>query len=132
MNRRRSVPWLWLRRGWLHLLLPLALLLAQSAGLRHGVLHPHAAHVPGSAGLHLSAGAAVSGATASAVDHHEEGSALCRLVDHLGHADLLPTATVTVAQAARPPLAPAIAPAGAAPCTTTAYEARGPPATAQS
>lgn len=127
MDRRRGM-----RRSWLQLLLAVVLLLAQSAGLRHGVLHPHAGLGQGAAGLQSSAGHAAPGAAEAAVAHHEDGSALCRLVDHLGHADLLPTTTLVVLQAARPPLPPAAPCAGATPCTTTAYEARGPPATALS
>lgn len=135
---RRVAPRLprtaWLRRAWLHLLVPLVLLLAQSAGLRHGVLHPHAAgpalHARALQGA--AAGDAGHGAATAGAAHHEDGSALCRLIDHLGHADLLPTAASVAVQVARPPLAAARSPAGATPCTTTAYEARGPPATALS
>ncbi|MCR5869008.1 hypothetical protein [Aquincola sp. J276] len=122
------------RRAWLHLLLPLVLLLAQSAGLRHGVLHPHAGGpAPQARALQGAAsGEAGHGAAASGAAHHEDGSALCRLIDHLGHADLLPTAAAVAVQVARPPLSPAASPVGATPCTTTVYEARGPPTTALS
>lgn len=123
-------PAAWLRRGWLHLLLPLALLAAQSLGLLHGVLHPHAGMGSGAAGLHAAATGA--GSHPAGVVHHDDGSALCRLVDHLGHADLLPPPVPALLQAARPPLAPAPVPQGVALSLTTAYDARGPPATATS
>lgn len=98
----------------LHALLLAALLLfAQGQGLAH-----HVVHGQGSSAAH----------TPEWLDGHEEGSAECRLVDQLGHADLaLGTAAslpaVPVAEAA-----PAAQPAPAPGCTLAlAYRARAPP-----
>jgi hypothetical protein len=99
----------------------LALLLAQALGLAHGIAHPNAQ------GLALVA-ASQAGHDHAHGDHaHDEGSAQCRLIDQLTHADLLvapPPATV-------PDLSPAPLPAFAAQ-RAPALEAerpraRGPP-----
>lgn len=113
----------------LHALVLAALLLAaQGLGLAHRAVHgqggggPQAAHA-------ADAGHAVHGGHAAAwLDGHDDGSANCRLIDQLGHADL----------AFGTPLGLLDAPAGAAAvpgCTTPAqgrtpsraYQARAPP-----
>ena len=122
----------WLRRAQLrlqlHLLLPLALLAAQTLGLWHGVVHPHAAggalqaavaHAQAAHGQPAHAGASLA--------QHDDGSALCRLVDHLAHADMLVAAPLGVLPAAVHGLATAPTPPGVAASTCTPYEARGPP-----
>jgi hypothetical protein len=103
----------WMRP--LHALLLAALLLAaQGLGLAHHVAHAQGGLATAHAGPWL--------------DGHDDGSADCRLVDQLGHADLafgalaaLPPATVSTAPPAvcsrsAQPLAPA-----------RPYQARAPP-----
>ena len=121
MKRRFFAPTL--LRAWL---LATLLLAAQAAGLAHRVLH-----APGQAPGHASGGAtAASVATAAAAwgGSHAPGTADCRLIDQLAHADVLcgaapaaealPPAT-TVVLAALPQAVPAR--------TTAAYLARAPP-----
>jgi len=97
-HRRLALAWL----------LAAALLLAQTLGLAHQVLH-----APG-------------GAQDTALFGHHDG-ADCQLFDHLGHGDAL------AATALLPlPQAPAAAPAaalqpGIAQACSTAYSARAPP-----
>lgn len=109
------------------LALCLALLLAQTLGLLHGVAHPHAGHAPA---LQQLVGSASASATTPSVAQHEDGSALCRLVDHLAHADVLPAAPPVLAEAQAHDSLPTAAPAGIAARPTSPYEARGPPAIA--
>ncbi len=100
---------------WLHAtLLVLLLLAAQAAGLAHRV-----AHAPG------AAQAAAHGHFAAV---HDEGSAECRLIDQLAHADGLcgdaPAATAAaVGGTSAAVLAPRVVAAGPA----AAYLARAPP-----
>ena len=122
----------WLRRAQLrlqfHLLLPLALLAAQTLGLWHGVVHPHAAggalqaavaHAQAAHGQPAHAGASLA--------QHDDGSALCRLADHLAHADMLVAAPLGVLPATVHGLATAPTPRGTGASTCSPYEARGPP-----
>jgi hypothetical protein len=107
--KRRAAP------TWLHAtLLALLLLAAQAAGLAHRV-----AHAPGTA---------TAAAQQAWAPDHEHGSAECRLVDQLAHADLLcggaPPATVVLRHATAAP-APALRSIAAGPAA--AYLARAPP-----
>lgn len=113
----------WPRRALLYLLLPLALLAAQTLGLWHGVLHPHAG---GGATQHDRAVAA-----GTSLAHHDDGSALCRLIDHLAHADVLLAAPIAALVAPAHGSLPVHAPTGLAASTASPYEARGPPAPLQ-
>ena len=126
--------------------LSLALLLAQAVGLHHAVAHGGAVlqgsvgWAPGSsAGLLLSAvdkdhhqpadeparGAASTGAFHA---DHAAGDAQCRLVDQLGHAELLwlslPTTWVVPVDRPAPLAAEPASPPDAA---RVPYQARGPP-----
>lgn len=113
MKRRFLAPTV--LRAWL---LATLLLAAQAAGLAHRVLH-----APGATGATNAAQAAAAWGGS-----HEPGSADCRLIDQLAHADLLcgaaaasatlPKATATVV-AALPQSVP-VRPAAA-------YLARAPP-----
>lgn len=122
----------WPRRALLYLLLPLALLAAQTLGLWHGVLHPHAggfashSHAGGVAGHHHQTAAA-----GASLAHHDDGSALCRLVDHLAHADVLLAAPIAALVAPAHGSLPVHAPTDLAASAASPYEARGPPAPAQ-
>lgn len=143
LTPRRRAPGTW-QAWWLAALL----LAAQGLGLWHGVEHggPHPpgrlharAQVPGD--MHgqvhghvhrvaheASASSPVPDSPAFWPDGHEPGSAECRLVDALAHADVLCLAEaaapspspVTRAAAVRRWAAPAAAPAAA-------YRARAPP-----
>lgn len=133
-HARRPGAAAWLRQAQLRLqlLLPLALLAAQTLGLWHGVVHPHAA------GGALEAAVASAQAADGQVTHagaslgqHDDGSALCRLVDHLAHADMLVAAPVVALPAAVHGAATAPTPQGVAAATCSPYEARGPPGPAQ-
>ena len=137
-------------------LLAALLLAAQALGLAHGVAHglPQGptpasvltgaalaptgqlaagdvhAHAHAHAHAHEHAGSAAVGAT-SDVAGHQAGSADCRLIDQLAHADALcgsaslPTGQPRAAATSAAALLPAL-PAGNA----AAYLARGPPAAA--
>jgi hypothetical protein len=121
-----------------------ALLLAQGLGLAHRIAHDPSHHAVERAATGPQIGAAAWSAVAVAVhahgpaceehrDHpafhgHEEGSAECRLLDTLVHADALVTASTEL---------PVLPPCGdtAGPTATAwdsqhrlAYSARGPPA----
>ena len=92
-------------------LLAAALLLAQTLGLAHQVLH-----APG----------VLSGDQGSALFGHHDG-AECQLFDHLSHGDMLVAAALPL-----PPDRPATAPdgtvrAGVAHGCSTVYSARAPP-----
>lgn len=81
----------------------------------HAVHHDHDHHHDPAPGLNLA-------------DGHEAGGAECRLVDQLGHADLLWSAQAPAGQAAHrgpAPQACAAAPRAAAPAAS--YQARAPP-----
>lgn len=121
----------WPRRALLYLLLPLALLAAQTLGLWHGVVHPHAA----SGALRAAIASAQAGhgpahQAGASLGHHDDGSALCRLVDHLAHADALLAAPAVVLPAVVHALATTPVLRGLAASTSSPYEARGPPASA--
>jgi hypothetical protein len=99
----------------------LALLLAQGIGLAHGIAHPHSrGGLPAAQPL-----LAVDADTPAA---HDDGSAQCRLLDQLAHADLLPALPALAA-----PLLPAEAcglgavPQGAPRLLAWRLRARGPP-----
>ena len=100
--------------------LVLLLLAAQALGLAHRVAH--APGLPGGALAHVAAAAHAS---------HEAGSAECRLVDQLAHADalcgsmVLPPAPLRTADTGHAVARPALTVGSAA-----AYLARGPPASA--
>lgn len=107
-----------LLRAWM---LAALLLAAQAAGLAHRL-----AHAPGLPGSTLAKAAAATAAAAGA--SHEAGSADCRLIDQLAHADVLCTPAVTLA------LLPQHADAAALPAqqaraaaTPAGYLARAPP-----
>ncbi len=106
---RRAAP------TWLHAtLLALLLLAAQAAGLAHRI-----AHAPG---------AASTAAYKHWSPEHEQGSADCRLIDQLAHADGLcgdasPTTAAAPADTPAPVPALRFVAAGAA----AAYLARAPP-----
>lgn len=113
MKRRFFAPTV--LRAWL---LATLLLAAQAAGLAHRVLH--AAGAPG--------GTSAAQAVAAWGGSHQPGSADCRLIDQLAHADLLcgaaaapatlPTATATVV---------AVLPQSLPARPAAAYLARAPP-----
>lgn len=108
MTRRFSIA------SWQAWLLAALLLAAQAAGLAHRVAH-------GSGGVAHAAQKAFSAS-------HDEGSAECRLIDQLTHADALcggdaPAATVLAASAADPSRPAARLSEGA----PAAYLARAPP-----
>ena len=128
------------------LLLAALLLLAQAAGLAHRVAHggapPADAHWVGLAGP--GHGHAHADARADPRDHrhahghghgigitqHEQAGAECRLFDQLlGHADLLPAASVSCATPAAGAMPAASQPASAASSLAAAYQARAPPKT---
>lgn len=129
----------WPRRALLYLLLPLALLAAQTLGLWHGVLHPHAGGIAPHPHAGVVAHPAVTAATAHGqadarganLAHHDDGSALCRLIDHLAHADVLLAAPIAALVAPAHGSLPVHAPTGLAASTASPYEARGPPAPLQ-
>ena len=109
----RRIPALTLWRAWL---LAALLLAAQAAGLAHRVSH--------AVGHAMGQGAV---ATASGWSH-EQGSADCKLVDQLVHADALCGASAAALPARLlgvPNIVDAAQPAPAA--TTAVYLARGPP-----
>ena len=115
MKRRLSAPTL--LRAWL---LATLLLAAQAAGLAHRVLH-----APGGP---TGAGAAQGMSAASWGGTHEPGSADCRLVDQLAHADLLCGAAAALHLP--PPAAAAVAavlPQALPARPVAAYLARAPP-----
>lgn len=143
LTLRRRAPGAW-QAWWLAALL----LAAQALGLWHGVEHgapqlpgriQSQAHAPGDAhghahghvlrGVHdTAASSSAQAIPADWLDGHEHGSAECRLVDALAHADALcladfsapaPT-SATRAAAGRRWTPPAAAPAAA-------YRARAPP-----
>ena len=103
-------------RAWL---LALVLVASQAAGLAHRIVH-----APGG----LAGKTAVAKTAGLWSASHELGSADCRLIDQLAHADVL---------CAAPPAAlPVLPPADTAPApftppllavTATAYQARAPP-----
>ena len=102
------------------------LLAAQALGLAHRV-----AHAPGLPGGALAQAAAAAFVAVPAHASHEAGSAECRLIDQLAHADALcgsvglppaPLRTADTGQAVNRPAQPV----GSA----AAYLARGPPASA--
>jgi hypothetical protein len=101
-----------------------ALLLAQAIGLAHGIAHPH------SRGGLPSATAAITvadGASSWAGGMHDDGSAQCRLLDQLSHADALTPALSL--PSAPPSVQTSAAPLRVAQCARVApaYLARGPP-----
>ncbi|MEF7612398.1 hypothetical protein V4F39_00660 [Aquincola sp. MAHUQ-54] len=102
----------------------LAMLLAQTLALLHGVVHPHAGGMASQVKQVVGPAAHV----AASLAHHDDGSALCHLVDHLGHADALVPAGGLVLPASGPATAPAVLADGAALEAAAPYEARGPPA----
>lgn len=103
MTPRRRLAFAWL--------LAAALLLAQTLGLAHQVLH-----APG----------ALSGANESALFGHHDG-AECQLFDHLSHGDMLVAAALPLLPD-RPGVAPdGMAQAGVAHACSTVYSARAPP-----
>jgi hypothetical protein len=102
----------------------LALLLAQAIALAHGIAHPHSR-----GGLPFATVAATvpTGAGTWADGWHDDGSAQCRLLDQLSHADALtPTWSLPFAP---PSVQTPVVPLRAAPCArvAAAYLARGPP-----
>lgn len=100
----------------------LLLVLWQSFALFHGVVHPHA----GGGSRVAAAIAAVAPAAADPL-HHDDGSSLCRLIDHFAQPDALPVAVLLLA-AALPRVAIARAPrAGRSIAAPSAYAARAPP-----
>lgn len=95
------------------LVLAALLLAAQGLGLAHHAVHGH-----GGEAAHAAAW----------LDGHDDGSADCRLIDQLGHADLAFGATpavVGVPAGAAAPANGAAASQGQAP--SLAYQARAPP-----
>lgn len=102
----------------------LALLLAQAIGLAHGIAHPLSR-----SGLPQQTAAAVVATDASnwADQLHDAGSALCRVLDQVSHADAL-TPALSLPSLPPPALA-AAAPPPVALCARVApaYLARGPP-----
>lgn len=101
------------------LLAALLLVLWQGFALVHGVVHPHA-------GLGVQAAAAPPGPHGDPL-HHDDGSSLCRLIDHFAQSDALP-ATVLACVALC--VASAVArprPAGRGAEPPSHYEARAPP-----
>jgi hypothetical protein len=106
----------------------LALLLAQAIGLAHGIAHPHSrGGLPNATVETTVAATAVTSAGTWADGWHGDGSAPCRLLDQLSHADAL-TLTWSLPSALPSVQTPA-APLRVAPCTriAAAYLARGPP-----
>lgn len=114
-----------LRRQHTTFLAVLALLLAQAIGLAHGIAHPGVRNNSGTA-----VAAALGGATnvfSPAHGSHDDGSAQCRLLDQLSHADLL-TPAVPPAVAAPPDRPFALMPcAPAQERIAPAARSRGPP-----
>lgn len=103
----------WMRP--LHALLLAALLLAaQGLGLAHHVAHGQSGPATAHAGPWL--------------DGHDEGSADCRLIDQLGHADLAFGALAALPQAAAATPTPAGCSRSAQPLAPARpYQARAPP-----
>lgn len=100
-------------------LLAALLLAAQALGLAH-----HIRHAPGLG----AAATTVAAAPPDWADGHAAGSAECRLVDQLAHADGLCDATWAAAPAAPASPAPAAVPTPAPRAgSAAAYRARAPP-----
>lgn len=79
----------------------LALLLAQAIGLAHGIAHPSARNNGTAVPAAFDGGANIYSSVYGA---HDDGSAQCRLLDQLSHADLLMPALLPAA--AVPPDSP--------------------------
>lgn len=130
----------------------LALLVAQGAGLAHRVWHdpahradagtPHpeghdvcqhdAGHAVGTPAFGPALGHAAAGGQAFAFIEglfhgHDEGSAECRLLDQLTHADALLGGAFTAALGVAPAAPDGVAPCPAAGRTSPVYQARAPP-----
>ena len=116
-------------RSWFAAAAVAALLAAQAFGLAHRIEHD-VGHRPAGHAHHDHEAHAVGAAVHvhSDVPSHEEGSATCRLVDQVGHADAAPAS-------AAPALPPVATPSAPPPCGVRAvaksqahpYRARGPP-----
>jgi hypothetical protein len=134
------------------LLALLALLVAQGFGLAHRALHDpshraavgtahsdghddcqhDAAHAVGVPEFHPAAGHAAAGGQDFALleglfQGHDEGSAECRLLDQLTHADALLGGAFTAALGVAPAAPDGVAPCPAAGRTSPVYQARAPP-----
>lgn len=126
---RRSAFTPTLLRAWL---LALVLVASQAAGLAHRIVHAPGGLAGNSAIVKTSGLPSASQAAAKTAglwsSSHEQGSAECRLIDQLAHADVLCAAPLGVL--------PTLPPAATAPtqhttpllaATAAAYQARAPP-----
>lgn len=138
-HHRRPHP---ARQAWIGLA-ALALLLAQTFALLHGVVHPHAGTgwapkraLLAAAAVRADAAAPLDGqpfhAAAPSLAHHDDGSALCRLIDHLAQADALPAPPPALLPPAEPETTEASPSQGCTLASVAHYEARAPPITARS
>ncbi len=130
-HHRRPHP---ARQAWIGLA-ALALLLAQTFALLHGVVHPHAGTGWAPQRALLAAAAVRTDArndAAPSLAHHDDGSALCRLIDHLAQADALPAPPPAALPPAEPETAEASPIQGCTPAAVAHYEARAPPITTRS
>lgn len=113
--------------AWAALAWVLALLLAQTLGLVHGVLHGQGRLAP-TAGVHAPRGDAPPGWLLGWAADHDEGDATCQQIDQLGHGPALPVLE------SLPAFAPAVAVCATAPAlppvlrVAQPYQPRAPPA----
>jgi hypothetical protein len=121
-RRRRAAAWLVaLALGWL---------LAQSVGLVHRTVHGGAAGPAVAVALvhgHAHADAPAAREAVPWFGSHEDGSAECRLVDQLSHADALPVVAWPMVAIAALPVPIRWVPAALARRHIGAFQARGPP-----